>query len=156
MAMQYVLTKAGVMRECAILTNCKATLEKIRGLKKPTETIVNIRELIQEAQAQGLEVTWYWVKAHKKNKGNERADELAKQAADDEGATVGFNRTPTSVIKTKTKAELRQKWQASGVVKVRWQSRGRSEGGNGGKGQTWPRRPERTARRANPRLNRTR
>ncbi|GLV43787.1 ribonuclease H1 [Carabus blaptoides fortunei] len=112
MGVQYALTKAGVMKECAILTDCKAALEKIRGLRKPTETVINIRELIQEAKTRGMQVTWFWVKAHKKDKGNARADELAKQAANDREAMVGFDRIPTSVIKSKTKAELRQKWQA--------------------------------------------
>lgn len=87
-------------------------LEKIRGPKKPSETTVCIRVIIQEMQTQGIRIHWYWVQAHMSNRGNKKADELAKQAANDKEATVGFNIIPLSVNKSKTKAELKLKWQA--------------------------------------------
>lgn len=112
MALQYVQGRANVLKVCAILTDCKAALEKIRGLKKPTYTVVSIREKIQDTQSQGISIKWYWVKAHRDDNGNKRAEEQAKEAANDRERRTGFNKIPLSVIKDKTKAELKLKWQA--------------------------------------------
>lgn len=56
MALQYVETRTKVTRTCAVITDSKAALEKIRSLRKPTNTTINIRELIRDISSQGTKI----------------------------------------------------------------------------------------------------
>jgi hypothetical protein len=56
-------------------------------------------------------IEFSWVKAHVGMYGNEIADQLAKEAAQNKDTNVEFNRIPKSTLYNKIEEEAKQKWQ---------------------------------------------
>ncbi len=68
----------------ALVENCRKCLEGWRqsGWRKVDPTVVEqVKRIDAQIVEKQLRVTWAWVRSHKHNEGNGRADELAAQGA---------------------------------------------------------------------------
>jgi hypothetical protein len=94
----------------------KVTLASLRNNFIHSPLIVDIRNKVQ-LMDQNCVIHFGWVKAHSGIEGNELADHLAKEAAEDEGElhTV-YDRTPLTTVATDLNKEGLAKWQRQ------WQS----------------------------------
>jgi hypothetical protein len=74
--------------------------------------IEEIQNKVRNLTKQNWSVHFGWVKAHTGIEGNELADTLTKEAAeDDEERNIVYDRIPISTIATSIKEEGLKKWQ---------------------------------------------
>ena len=64
-----------------IYTDSKVTLQLLQNKKKHTKLIEQIRTKFQEKEQSEWRVEFRWIKAHAGHRGNEMADQQAKEAA---------------------------------------------------------------------------
>ncbi|GBP92219.1 hypothetical protein EVAR_84176_1 [Eumeta japonica] len=84
-------------------------IEQLQWLK-PVERVVNILRKYRNANAEGKEIRFYWLRAHVGTKGNERADELAKSLPKRLMPTMITRKFPI-LGKSKIREETILKWQ---------------------------------------------
>jgi len=98
-------------RTVAIYTDSKVTLASLRNNFIQSRFIGEIRHKVRQLITQNWSIQVGWVKAHNGIEGNELADKLAKEAAEDAGElNIVYNRIPKITIAT----ELRRKGSQSG------------------------------------------
>jgi hypothetical protein len=68
--------------------------------------------MVRNLTKQSWSIHFRWVKAHSGIEGNEVADTLAKEAAQDEDRNFVYDRIPISTIASIVKEEGLKKWQA--------------------------------------------
>ena len=74
--------------------------------------IVEIRNKIRQLMMQNWSIHFGWVKAQAEVEGNELADKLAKEAAEeDSDLKIVYNRKPTTTVGSELKKEGLTKWQ---------------------------------------------
>jgi ribonuclease HI len=82
-------------RTAAVYTDSKVTLASLRNNSIHSPLIEEIRNKVRQLTMQNWSIHFGWVKAHNGIKGNELADKLAKEAAEDDGELkVVHNRIP--------------------------------------------------------------
>jgi len=100
-------------RIVAIYTDSKVTLDSLKNNTIHSFLIEEIRNMVRNLTRQNWSVHFGWVKAHTGIEGNEVADTLAKEAAqEDENSDIVYDRIPISTIATRVKEEGFKKWQA--------------------------------------------
>lgn len=95
-------------RKVSIITDCRAALLSVLSAKPRTKAASECQELIGQLESNGTQVSLHWTKAHAGLKGNEIADEMAKQAAKT-GRKVTMD-TPRSTVSSSIKKETKAKW----------------------------------------------
>lgn len=94
-----------------ILSDSRSSLELLGNPKTIHPLTGKIKESIKEIRADGREVRLFWLRAHVGTAGNERADQLAKQAASETTSTPDYGEVPVSYVKKKIREETVRKWQ---------------------------------------------
>ena len=98
-ALQYLETDEQLpdhQKSAAIHTDSKITLDSLENQRNQNNLIVLIREQTKKLETQNWIIHYTWIKAHNGNEGNERADQLAKQAASREQRSSSELRSQTS------------------------------------------------------------
>ena len=72
-------------RTVAIYTDSKVTLDSVRNNFIHSPLIEEIQNKVRQLMMQNWSIHFRWVKAHNGIEGNELADKLAKEAAEDDG-----------------------------------------------------------------------
>jgi hypothetical protein len=99
-------------REAAIYTDSKVTIDSLKTHAKHDHLIEQIRNTIRHLTTQNWTIHFRWVKAHVGIEGNEAADKLAKEAAqEDRHSNVVFDRIPISKITSEINRKGLEQWQ---------------------------------------------
>ncbi|CAF4939199.1 unnamed protein product [Pieris macdunnoughi] len=108
-ATEYARTLKG--EEVNIYSDSKASLEAITHSRSCNPQVVKIRRAIGEAEKRGQKINLHWLKAHIGTPGNERADELAKEAAEKLKTKPEYDKRPLSEVKRKIRERTLEAWQ---------------------------------------------
>ncbi|GBM12027.1 hypothetical protein AVEN_256109-1 [Araneus ventricosus] len=106
-AVQYV--KANDLGQVNIISDSRSTLLALSAVEEAREIINNIKEGIAEYKGK---ITLTWIRAHMGNFGNERADQLAKEATLISDETISF---------LPSRNQIRN--EGNKIIKNLWQSR---------------------------------
>ncbi|XP_067123194.1 uncharacterized protein [Centruroides vittatus] len=91
----------------AIITDSLSSLSVIRR-KSAHPLVFNIQQLLVDTDN---EYYFQWTHSHCNNWGNDRADELAKMAAEDQNIIISYNKVSTKVLKAVLWNQMIEDWQ---------------------------------------------
>ncbi|XP_060843930.1 uncharacterized protein LOC132923934 [Rhopalosiphum padi] len=95
-----------------ILTDSLSTLRSLENNTNPTDIAKNIQEKTYDLKLKGINIIFIWVPGHTNIRGNETADQAAKEAAQPNNLNIQFLDTVTyDDIKTHIKNKSLTKWQ---------------------------------------------
>ncbi|KAJ0178430.1 hypothetical protein K1T71_006253 [Dendrolimus kikuchii] len=97
--------------EINIMSDSRSSLELLSNPKPYHPLAKSIQEGIKKINAEGRRVRLFWIRAHTGTAGNERADELAKQAALERKDAPDYDELPISYVKKKIREESVRLWQ---------------------------------------------
>ncbi|GJQ83685.1 hypothetical protein Trydic_g14392 [Trypoxylus dichotomus] len=119
-AVKYV--KVMQVERATLFTDSLSVLQALRGMRKPTELLLQTWKLIRE-----VNVELVWTRAHVGTQGNERADELAKEAAADadDGTLLAYAFASEKTVKSAIAKESQREWQTrwENAANGRWTKR---------------------------------
>ncbi|XP_045532182.1 uncharacterized protein LOC123719858 [Pieris brassicae] len=93
-----------------ICSDSRSSLEAIAGGRSRNPRVVEIRRHLVESRRNGQNIKLHWVKAHVGTEGNERADELARAAADTSKVKAVHVEYPLSHIKKEVRRKTLEEW----------------------------------------------
>ncbi|GBP19862.1 hypothetical protein EVAR_75155_1 [Eumeta japonica] len=105
------MVKASQEKVVNILSDLRSSLELLRNPRAGHPLAHAIRESTRNANDEGKKIRFYWLRAHVGTKSNERADELAKIAAQKADANYDYEKIPLPWVKSKIREETILKWQ---------------------------------------------
>ncbi|XP_063838171.1 uncharacterized protein LOC135087301 [Ostrinia nubilalis] len=100
----------GAEASYGLYSDSRAALETITNHDSLHPLAVETRKNLRTAFTQGKAVSLFWVKAHAGLPGNERADELAKEAALASKRKPDYDRCPISYVKRLIREDTLDKW----------------------------------------------
>lgn len=93
-----------------IYSDSRAALETLKNNSANHPLAIEARRNLNLAFAQSKDVSLFWVKAHVGLQGNERADQLAKDAALRSKMRPNYDRCPISYVKQEIRRESISEW----------------------------------------------
>lgn len=106
----YITANIANYPRVAIISDSRSVLQALETMESPTELQAEVWRAYRALSAR-MRLSLHWTKAHVGTPGNERADELAKEAAISE-EEAGFDQVPRSLIKRKVRDRTTQRWEA--------------------------------------------
>lgn len=96
--------------ECDIVSDSRSALDSIINPTCALPLAFEVRKNLSLASALGIKIQLWWVRAHVGIEGNERADQLAKEAALYKRTIADYDRFPTSFAKTEIRKRTIAEW----------------------------------------------
>lgn len=93
-----------------ILSDSRSSLELLKNQNSFNPLAFAIRVDLTSLHKQNKQVNLFWIRAHVGVTGNERADQLAKEAALNSKTKAHYDRCPISFVKNKIRHETMEKW----------------------------------------------
>jgi hypothetical protein len=88
------------------------TLNSLRNDFIHSPVIEDVRHKVRQLVTQNWTIHFGWVKAHTAIEGNERADKLVKEAAEEQDeTTIAYKRLPITTVASGLKKKGLAKWQ---------------------------------------------
>lgn len=97
--------------EASILSDSRSALEAIKNPKTFHPLAFKIRQALEKLNDRDRPVRLFWIRAHKGAEGNERINELAKQAALRTKTKALYDACPISHIKRALRQDTLEEWQ---------------------------------------------
>lgn len=108
-ALAFLTEHQHTYQHCAIISDSKSALTAVRNARRLTGLLQEVRAMARQL-SRTTTITWHWVKAHSGNKGNERANEMARTVASATGGEIGFEEIPASAVKKMMRARTTRRW----------------------------------------------
>ena len=97
-ALKYIQKMEPEEKIVLVHTDSKITLQLLQNKKKHSKLIEEIRTKVQEIEQREWRVEFRWIKAHAGHRGNEMADQQAKEAARNKNIEESYIKIPKSVV----------------------------------------------------------
>jgi len=97
-ALEYIQYKESGKKSVLVHTDRRITLQLLQNQKKHTHFIEQIRTKVIEMEQHEWRVEFSWIKPHVGHRGNEMADQLAKEAANNKNIEESYTKTPNSAL----------------------------------------------------------
>ena len=97
-------------RKVLILADSQSAVKAIKQFQNPHPLVFDIKSLVKSSEDL-FEVHIKWIKGHSGIEGNEKADELAKMAADMDAKESVYNSFPLSFAKRHFKSVISKEWE---------------------------------------------
>jgi len=111
-ALEQIPNTETTCRLAAVFTDSKVTIDALKNLDNHSFLIEEIRSKVRHLNMQRWSIHFGWVKAHIGIEGNEEADRLAKEAAqEDDDQNTAYNRIPVTTIATEINRKGIVQWQ---------------------------------------------
>ncbi|XP_037298300.1 uncharacterized protein LOC119190439 [Manduca sexta] len=91
--------------ECGIFSDARSALDVVTRGDSLHPIAFEIKKLIKEARKRTQKIELFWVRAHVRLEGNERADQLAKEAAQHLKTRAHYDKCPVSFVKRQIRQE---------------------------------------------------
>ena len=99
------------LKTVAVYTDSQVTLDSLRNSSIHNDLIETIRNKLRTLEEDNWIIEFSWIKAHAGHRGNELADQLAKQAAGDNELEFCYTRIPKSQIIREMQEMSVNKWE---------------------------------------------
>ncbi|XP_013165040.1 PREDICTED: uncharacterized protein LOC106115905, partial [Papilio xuthus] len=98
--------------ECChnILSDSRSALQMVINPNANHPLAIQVRNNIKEIREQSKRINLYWIRAHIGTVGNERADELAKEAALKTKRKADYDKCPVSFVKRQIRKDSLDEW----------------------------------------------
>jgi ribonuclease HI len=100
-------------RIAAIYTDSKVTIDSLKNHSMHSFLIEEIRNKVRQLTTLDWTINFGWVKAHIGIEGNEAADQLAKEAVQEENdRNIVYNRVPATTVATEINKQVIKQWKS--------------------------------------------
>ena len=110
-ALEYIQHSKAGEKTVLIYRDSRITLQLLQNQKKHTHLIEQIRTKVIEMEQHEWKVEFSWIKAHAGHRGNELADQMAKEAASNKTIEECYNRIPKSAVLCELNEQSVHQWQ---------------------------------------------
>lgn len=110
MALLYIHRHDYAYQECSIISDSLSALLALRKMEAPTALQAEVWRLIHETPAH-ISLRFHWIRSHTGNSGNDRADELANEAAAIDDGPTAYDHAPLARLKKALRGRTMAEWE---------------------------------------------